>query len=424
MTRATSARRADDAGIWITLRESSVPVRAMLAGVLVNRLGAFLQTFLVLFLTHRGFTEVQAGLALGCYGAGSFLGVIVGGALADRLGPRYATLASMCGTAGLLIVVLYLRSFPAVIGAVIIVGLVAQFYRPAAATLLSELTPKHQQVMIYAVYRLAINVGTTASPLIGALLIAVSYDLLFWAQAIAALLYAVIAALTLPRRPAHPTNLTADARSRLGYRTMLADRRYVLYLLALLVNSIVYIQYLSTLPLTMRDLGFATIWYSVLISLNGFIVITCELLVTKYVQRLPLRVIIVAGFSLLGGGLAMYALPFGLWIFVAGTLVWTFAEIIGGPTMMSYAGIAAPEGLRGRYISAMQTMFSLGAAIGPAIGVAVYHWIGLNVWWCCGLACAAAIAFALGGMRRTELTGPDAAPESERDKETAVEDAG
>jgi predicted MFS family arabinose efflux permease len=183
---------------------------------------------------------------------------------------------------------------------------------------------------------------------------------------------------------------------------MLADRRYLAYLLAILVNSAVYIQYLSTLPLTMRDLGFATVAYSALVSLNGFVVITCELVMTTFVQRLPLRVIIVAGFGLLGAGLAMYSLPWGLWVFVTGTLVWTAAEIVGGPTMMSYAGIAAPADLRGRYIGGMQTMFSLGGAIGPAVGVAVYHGIGVDVWWCCGLACGVAIALALWGMRRPE----------------------
>ena len=58
------AKAGDDAGIWITLRESPPAVKALLAGVFVNRLGAFLQIFLVLFLTKRGFSEVEAGTAL------------------------------------------------------------------------------------------------------------------------------------------------------------------------------------------------------------------------------------------------------------------------------------------------------------------------------------------------------------------------
>lgn len=372
----------------------------MLVGVLVNRLGAFLQIFLVLFLTHRGFTGVAAGFALACYGVGAFGGIVLGGALADRLGPRYATLLSMIGTALLLIVVLYVRYLPLVLASVLLCGLVDRFYRPAAALLLSELTPRHQQVMIYAVHRLMINVGTTAAPLLAVALISVSYDLLFWVEASAALVYALIAALTLPRRPFASGAPLPDGRR--GYRAVLADRRFVLYLAAMFVNALVYMQYISTLPLTMRDGGFATFWYSVLISLNGFIVITCELLVTRIVQHRSIRLVVIAGFTLFGIGQALYALPLGIAVFIVGTLLWTLAEIIGGPTMMSYPGVIAPEGLRGRYISATQTMFSLGAAVGPAVGTAGYHLLGRGVWWLFGLTSFAGMAFALLGMRRPD----------------------
>ena len=265
MAALIGARPADEAGIWITLRQSSVPVRAMLVGVLVNQLGGFLQTFLVLFLTHRGFSDIHAATALGGYGAGCFAGVLIGGAFSDRLGPRLATFASMTGYAALLIAVLYLRNFPLLLATVFLVGLVGRFYRPAAAAMLSELTPPHQQVMIFAVYRLAMNVGTTAAPLLASALIAVSYQLLFWCDAATALVYGLIAIVTLPARQGRVGNgpaIRRATRRQSGYRAVLADRRYVLYLLAVVVNSAVYIQYVSTLPLAMSDAGAATIWYS------------------------------------------------------------------------------------------------------------------------------------------------------------------
>src|SRR6266540_872214 len=249
--------REDDAGILVTLRETTPAARALLAGVFVNKLGAFIQVFLVLFLTARGFSGLEAGIALGGLGAGSVVG------------------------------------------------------------LLSELTPQHRQVMIFAMYRLALNLGTTAAPLIGAALVAVSYNLLFWGEAVAALAYAAIALVALPAR-APATEPAADAEQadraadaagdaagsaagdavgdavgdseggagrpdpgaagRGGYRAVLADRRYTLYLLAMLVNATVYVQYLATLPLAVRGAGLAIGVYSAMIALNGFIVITCELL--------------------------------------------------------------------------------------------------------------------------------------------------
>ena len=69
ITPAAGADGALDDGVLATLRGASAPVRALLVGVLLNRLGRFLQVYLVLFLTARGFSAPEAGLALGAYGA-------------------------------------------------------------------------------------------------------------------------------------------------------------------------------------------------------------------------------------------------------------------------------------------------------------------------------------------------------------------
>jgi predicted MFS family arabinose efflux permease len=384
-----------------TWTRSELAVKAVLVGTFVNKLGAFFQTFLVLFLTHRGFTEVQAGVALGCFGAGGLVGVLSGGALADRLGPRLATLTSMSGSAGLLIAVLYIHDLAPLLVAVSLVGIVGQLYRPASAALLSEFTSKDRQVMIFALYRWALNLGTTVAPLLGAALITVSYNLLFWSEAAAALAFAAIAAVTLPRRAPREAQAARDEQP-FGYREVLADRRYLRYLLAMGVNSMVYIQYVATLPLAMRDHGLATAWFSVVIAVNGFLVITCELLVTKSTQHRPIRQVITAGFVLLGAGYSLYALPIGVAAFLIGTLVWTAAEIVGGPTMFAYPGLVAPDHLRARYIGAMQVMFSLGSVAGPAAGVALYRYLGDRFWLVSGAVCILALAFALSGMRRVE----------------------
>jgi predicted MFS family arabinose efflux permease len=394
----TDTAHAQSAGIWRTFDESPTAVKAIFAGVFINRLGAFLSIFVVLFMTSKGRSPSEAAFALGAYGAGGVVGVLIGGVLADRLGARNATVLSMSSSAVLVASLLYLPNYAVLLLAVALCGLVSQIFRPASATLLSELTPESRQVMIFAMYRFGLNLGTTAAPLIGALLISVSYDLLFWAEAVAAICYGVIAAVALPRRAAAAARPAGERGA--GYRAVLADRRFVLYLLAILVNSAVYIQYVSTLPLTMRDAGLATVWFSVVVAVNGFIVITCELLVTKLTQRLPIKVVVGLGFALLGAGLSLYALPWGVAIFLIGTLVWTLAEIIGGPTMFAYPGMVAPEHLRGRYIGSMQLMFALGGAIGPGLGVFAYDAIGRAMWWCCGLACVLALLLAVSGMRR------------------------
>jgi MFS family permease len=416
----TASKSSDDAGILITWRESPLPVKALLVGVFVQRLSAFVQVFLVLFLTNRGFEEVEAGVALGLYGAGSVVGVLVGGALADRLGPRLTIVSSLLGTAPLLIALLYATSYPLVLAAAGLLGLVSQAFRPAATTLLSTLTPKHRLVMLFAMVRFATNLGTTAGPLLGAAMVEVSYSLLFWVEALIVLGYGAAVAAALPRRTP-----VADAAAepgeagpgRRGYLAVFADVRYVLFLVAVLLNIAIYMQYVSTLPVAMSAAGLSTWWFGAVLSLNGLIVITSELLATKLVQHWPARLAVLAGFLLLGAGLAAYTLPLGAAAFVIGTLVWSIAEIVAGPTLLAHPAAISPEHLRGRYIGLISATFGVGQTVGPALGLAGWRLAGENVWWWYVVACLAGAALAWIGMTRPGAT----APQVERTQEQEVE---
>lgn len=419
MTDVATAGPSDtrQAGVLATFAESPFAVKAVLFGVLVNKLGSFIQVFLVLFMTSRGFSDVQGGVALGVYGAGSVLGVLLGGTFTDRIGARRTILLGMVGTAVLLVAVLHVRMYPALLASVGLAGLISQVYRPAAAAFIAQLIPKNRQVMISAMYRLALNVGTTAAPLLGTMLVAVSYDLLFYGEAAAALGYALIVLLALPREgsaPAKPERAAASAsaapaapateRPAGGYLAVLRDRRYVAYLVAMLLNAAVYIQYLSTLPLAVRDAGFSTFWYGVMVAINGAVVICFELLMTKVVQNWRVRTVLTVGFCLLGAGMALYTLPGGLAVFVVGTLLWTLAEIIEGPTMFAYPAIAAPPAASGRYLGAAHAMFGIGSAIGPAAGVALWSGLGRTAWLIIGAVSVLALIpawFAVGRVGTT-----------------------
>ncbi|MEV3991478.1 MFS transporter [Streptomyces sp. NPDC049837] len=364
--------------VWATFRDAPLAVRTVLAGVLVNRLSGFLHVFLVLFLTAKGFSKEDTVVALGVYGGGAVVGSLVGGTLADRMGVRNATVLSMGSTAVLTAALLYLPSFALVLVTVALVSLGAQLFRPASATLIADLTDDDRQIMVFAMYRFGLNVGATAAPLLGYALYHAgdrSYTLLFWGEAVIALVYAGFAWATLPggTRTAAAGGAGED-RSRAGkggpagYAAVLRDRRYVLYLLAALCHAAVYMQYLSTLPLYMTSVGMALFWYTFAVSLNGVIVIAFELLVTKLSQDWSLKITIGLGFALVGAGVAFYGLPIGPAAIVVGTLIWSLGEILGGPAVFAYPAKAGPEHLRSRYIGSFQFMFGLGTALGPMAG--------------------------------------------------------
>src|ERR1700690_1560983 len=94
-------------GVWVTFRQTPPATKAILVGMFVNSLAGFIQIFLVLFLTHQGFSSGQASLALGLYGAGAVVGTFIGGWLTDRITVRTVTLLSTVGAAILMVAMLY-----------------------------------------------------------------------------------------------------------------------------------------------------------------------------------------------------------------------------------------------------------------------------------------------------------------------------
>ncbi|MFI9009196.1 MFS transporter [Actinosynnema sp. NPDC053489] len=379
----TTAKDTDH-GIWQTFVASPPAVKAVLGGVFVNKVGGFLNIFLVLFLTARGYSAGEAATALGVYGVGNVVGVLVGGALADRLGARNSTVLSMGGAALLTAALLYLPNYALLIGAVALLGAISQVYRPASATLLSELTPDDRQVMVFAMYRFGLNLGTTAAPLIGFGLYQLggdSYDLLFWGEAVVAAAYALVAFRVLPARTGVKEAAAEGGAAPTGsYTDVLRDRRYLVYLAATFFNAVVYVQYLSTLPLDVQASGVPIFWYTLAVALNGGAVILFELVVTKKTQHMRPKLVVGVAYALVGIGVAVYALPLGPAVIVAGTLIWTLGEIIGGPVVFAYPGMAGPAHLKGRYIGSFQFVYGLGAAVGPVLGGFLFLQLGHGVW--------------------------------------------
>ncbi|MEU6917447.1 MFS transporter [Streptomyces olindensis] len=382
--------------VGATLRQAPLAAKTLLVGVFVNRLSGFLNIFLVLFLSSKGYSTGQAAFALGVYGSGAIVGVFFGGALATRLGARNASVISMASASVLMASMIYLPSYGLILVTVALVSLVGQLYRPASATLLSDLTPANRQVMIFAMYRFGINLGATIAPLLGFALYNLgdkSYALVFWCEGLIALAYAALAWRTLPPRSAQAA-LTApqageeadeeaaaeDKPRRGGYAAMMRDRRYVLYLVAMLLYAMVYAQYLSTLPLDVEARNVAVLWYTLAVSLNGFIVICFELLLTKVTQAWPHRLTISLTLVLLSAGVALYGLPLGPAVILLGTLIWSLGEIIGGPASMAYPGIAGPAHLKAHYIGGFQFTWSLGTALGPVLGGWLFIQLEHLVW--------------------------------------------
>lgn len=401
------------------LRELPRSAWVIFAGMFLIKFGNFLNVFLVLFLVAQGFSAFQAGIALGIVGVGAFIGNAVGGTVADRFGRRTAIAVSMFGSSAATALVPLTDGLFTTTALVGLVGVFAQLYRPAAGAMLVDLVPEQQRVMSFAVLRLAINVGMAVGPLVGGLLSGMSYTYVFLGDALFSFAFGALALLTLPggRPPATPP--PADAvdgkRSKGGYRQVLTDRPYVLFLGSMVAATFVYGQSTVTLPLHVTDAGFDNKVYGLLLGLNALLCVVIELPLTKHTERRNPRRVIAAGLALLGVGMALTGAASAIWLLALTVVVWTVAETIYTPIANAYPAEFSPAHLRGRYQGAEGIAHTLGGALGPAVGGLLYGISAPLHWVVCAAVAGLGALLVLGANpgNRTEVTEPAATREAE-----------
>ncbi|HEX9121819.1 MAG TPA: MFS transporter [Actinomycetota bacterium] len=369
----------------------------LFAGSFVNRLGTFVLPFLTLYLTRRGYSAPQAGLAIAGYGLGGILSQAVGGLLADRIGRRNAITTSMFAASGLTLVLWRATSLAVIYPLMVCLGATAELYRPAAGALIADLVPSAQRVTAFTLYRLAVNVGWACGLALGGFLALHSFSLLFVGDAATSAGFGVIAAVFLPhgvRTARHEERHRASAT-----RSILADRGFLLFLGAVLLTAAVYSQNVSTLPLHVRDAGYAPSTYGLLQALNGIIVVLFELPVTAWTQHRPRNRMIALGQLLIGLGFMSLVIARTVPTLLAMILIWTLGEMIESPVASALAADRAPEHARGRYQSAYGGMFGLAWMLGPVVGTSVYAASPDALWLGCGVVGALGAALALAAGR-------------------------
>jgi MFS family permease len=419
-------RQADaSAGVWQTLRETPLSAHVVLIGIFINQVAAFVQIYLVLFLHARGFSYEQGGFALGCFSVGAIAGTFGGGALSDWLGPRWTIVVSMGATGVFTYALTLFHSLPPIYVAAALSGALSRSSATASAALLFDLVPKNRQVMMSAMRRSAINGGLSVAPLLGAALAAISWYLVFWADAATSVIYCAIAAFVLRtaqinRDTEKASGLAQAARPRTGYGTILRDGRYLVYLLLMLCNGLVHIQFFVVLPIMLLAEHYQTWAYAVLLAVSATLGVGLQLNVTKRTQNWPIWLATMSGWVLLVIGRASFGLPGGLVILFVAMLIGCAGQLIGGPAAFAHPVRAAPPGASARYIGLANGAFRLGYAIGPAAGVLLWTHIGKGIWLVCLLVGALITGPGIWSLREPRPTAAKAAAEADADAE-AVE---
>jgi MFS family permease len=343
----------------------------LFAGSFVNRLGTFVLPFLTLYLTGRGYSPAEAGVAIACYGLGGLLSQIAGGLVADRIGRRNAIAVSMFGASVLTLTLWRATSLASIYPITFALAAFAELYRPASGALIADLVAAEQRVTAFTLSRLTVNVGWAAGLAIGGFLAERNFAWAFVGDAITSATFGVIALVALP----HGTRTAKEQERHLATARSLivVDRGFILFLAAVLTTGLVYSQNVSTLPLEIRDAGYGAYTYGLLQALNGTLVVVFELAVISWTQRFRRFRMIALGNLLIGLGFGSLLIASSVPGFVVFILIWTLGEMIESPLASAVAADRAPLHARGRYQSAYGSMFGLAWMLGPVLGTSIYQ---------------------------------------------------
>lgn len=392
----------------LTLREKlrALPRAAWIlyAGTFINRSATFVVVFLVLYLTGRGYSVQQAGIALGAYGLGNLISAALGGYLADRIGRRKTIALSMFSVAASLTLLSQAEQLVPIIILAGLTGLTGDLYRAAASALLADLVPPGQRLTAFTMYRLFLNAGIAIGPAIAGFLAERSFIYLFVADAVTSVIYGVIAVAALPegRRTSKEEARWAVALGAIGH-----DRRFLRFLAASAAITFVFFQFESTFALHVNAAGFSTAVYGLLISLNGLLIILIELPLTIITQRYSPSRVIAVGYLLVGAGFALNLMAHRIPLLVISVVIWTFGEMISAPVSAAYVADLAPQHVRGRYMGTFGLTWSLGLMLGPSLGAFLFAESPPLLWTLCGVLGLLSSWLVLGTEERQQQRNAD-----------------
>ncbi|MEU7554926.1 MFS transporter [Streptomyces sp. NPDC044571] len=359
------------------------------ASTLVNRLGAFVATFMTLYLTlERGYSASFAGLVAALHGLGGVVSSLAAGVMTDRLGRRPTLLAAQASTAFSVALLGFMEDPAAIAAVALLVGLTSNASRPAVQAMMADIVPPQDRVRAFSLNYWAINLGFAVSSAAAGLIAQYSYLAGFLGEAALTLVCAVLVYVKLPEsRPQRGAAEAAKAgvadgpgdRTRMG--TVLRDGRFMGVVGLSFLISMVFSQGFYGLPVTMGAAGFSPADYGLVIAVNGVLIVLLQIPVSHFIEHRDPRRLLVVSALLAGYGFALTAFAGPLWAYALTVCVWTLAEIVNSPTQMSLVAQLSPVHGRGRYQGMYTLSWAVASLVAPLLAGFVIDRFGAGWLW-------------------------------------------
>ena len=318
---------------------------------------------------------------MSCFGVGSVAGSWLGGKLTEKIGYYKVMSISLFLTGILFVAIQYVTTLAGFCIGIFFVMLVADTFRPAMFVAMSAYSKPENKTRSVTLVRLAINLGFTAGPAIGGLIIAkIGYFGLFWVDGITCVLAVLLLTQVLHPKKSKPLDDVKVENPVSVYK----DRPFWIFFVAMAIFGFVFLQYFSTMPLYYRDVHFLEEYeIGMLFGLNGILIVLFEMPLIKWLEQTGKSKAYLMMMGLLLTGLSFVAVLVSPWIGVLtiGIVLMTVGEMIAFPFSNSFVIDRAKRGKQGEYMGFYTISFSIAHIFGHNSGLQLIDFLGFDQTW-------------------------------------------
>ena len=394
-------------------KEYPNPFKVLILATFIDRFGSFLLfPFFSIYLIERfGVGMIEVGFLFAVFSGGSIIGSTIGGALADKYGRRSMLLLGLIssGIGSILMGLVDKLNLFFIIAAFL--GVLGDLGGPARQAMVVDLLSKDKQAEGFGLLRVAVNLSATGGPMLGGFLAGQSYMYLFIADAVSSLITALIVFIVIPEtKPEKQDDKPEESviKTLIGYKEVLKDSVYIMFLAVSAITVLVYMQMNSTLSVfLLKEYGFPKEGFGLLLSMNALMVVIFQFWITKRISRFAPMKMMAVGTLLYMIGFGMYGFISEPYLFFVAMAILTVGEMIVVPVSQATVARFAPEDKRGRYMAVYGFHWSIPTLFGILAAGLVYDYIGPNwVWYLAGILCLISVIgfWILHGVTKDRLS--------------------
>ncbi|MER1989973.1 MDR family MFS transporter [Solibacillus isronensis] len=353
----------------------------LIIGTFVNTVGnSFLWPLNSIYIhDHLGKSLTTAGIVLMLNSLAGVFGNLVGGYLFDKLGGYKAILIGVVFNLISITLLTIWHDWPQYIVFLTMMGFSGGIVYPAIYAIAGSAWPEGGRRAFNSIF-LANNVGVAIGPALAGIVADIKFDYVFSANLFFYAIFFVLVITTYKR-----FDMKGLTTKPFSGETKRRNRGPIMAISILSISLIVcwlsYSQWSATISSYTQGLGMSLSEYSLLWTINGFMIVAVQPIIRPLVTRWENKIKhqLVLGLILMSLSYIVVYFAQDFKMFAAAMVILTFGEVFFTPVIPMIANKLAPHGQEGFYQGLVNSASTIGRMIGPVFGGLMVDLYGMQI---------------------------------------------